>query len=196
MRAHSKGLTAAIGRLRHAVRPVRPSLHLPRGLLPAAACRRAVFATVRRPQLRFRLVEQICADQGPDRRAAKDQTRCEACAPKLTPPPRPAARCRLPPRYFYVRQAPLMSSGASRGEQDDSRPSRRTDAEVSLTQLMCANMPSLLITINGTDIPSTGNEDDTFVSLSCARRQACSLARALSISCFQLSMILTNTITN
>ena len=145
VRAHSKGLTAAIGRLRHAVRPVRPSLYLPRGLLPAAACRRAVFAAVRRPQLRFRLVEQICADQGPDRRAAKDQTRCEACAPKLTPPPRPAARCRLPPRYFYVRQAPLMSSGASRGEQDDSRPSRRTDAEVSLTQLMCANMPSLLV---------------------------------------------------
>ena len=62
VRAHSKGLTAAIGRLRHAVRPVRPSLHLPRGLLPAAACRRAVFAAVRRPQLRFRLVEQICAE--------------------------------------------------------------------------------------------------------------------------------------
>jgi len=100
VRAHSKVLTAALGRLRHAVRPVRPSLYLPRGLLPAAACRRAVFAAVRRPQLRFRLVEQICADQGPDRRAAKDQTRCEACAPKLTPLPRPAARCRLLPRFF------------------------------------------------------------------------------------------------
>jgi len=48
--AKCRGLSAALGRLRHAAKLMRPSLHLSRGLQPTSASRSAVFAAARRPR--------------------------------------------------------------------------------------------------------------------------------------------------